>query len=147
MIRGHLGDGTCAARRMDRAQLWSGWRHPGLRTGSADLPPESLGGLHIAERLHIRVAVSLPLPILKPTRALPVPFIARWRLGGTANRLSYQFNRPTALAYGGMIVVMLAAIPIARGSSSAIGTHMPITYSWARRGWIVDEVPQTWERR
>ena len=49
------------------------------------------------------MAVSLPLPFFTPTRAFPIPFIARWPLGGTANRLSYQFNRFTALAYGGMI--------------------------------------------
>lgn len=65
--------------------------------------PKSLAGLHIAERLHIRVAVSLPLPFFTPTRAFPIPFVARWPFGGTVNRLSYQFNRFTAVAYGGMI--------------------------------------------
>ena len=84
-----------------RASLHDQWR--AAQTFEPDLliyHPKSLGGLHIAERLHIRVAVSLPLPFFTPTRAFPIPFIARWPLGGTANRLSYQFNRsppsPTA---------------------------------------------------
>ena len=77
---------------------------PNLRTDLLVYHPKSLGGLHIAERLrHPGVAVSLPLPFFTPTRAFPIPFIGHWPLGGTANRLSYQFNRFTALAYGGMI--------------------------------------------
>ena len=46
---------------------------------------------------------SLPLPFFTPTADFPIPFIAQWPLSGTANRLSYQFNRFTAIAYGGMI--------------------------------------------
>lgn len=65
--------------------------------------PKILGGLHIAERLQIPAAVSLPLPFFTPTAAFPIPFIARWPLGGVANKLSYQFNRFTGLAYGTMI--------------------------------------------
>lgn len=65
--------------------------------------PKCLAGLHIAERLDIPAAISLPLPFFTPTRAFPIPFVAHWPFGGTANRLSYQFNRFTALAYGGMI--------------------------------------------
>ncbi|WP_166870454.1 glycosyltransferase [Salinibacterium sp. ZJ450] len=64
--------------------------------------PKALGGLHIAERLGVPFVPSLPLPFLTPTNAFPIPFLARplpWRL----NRLTYQFNRFTALAYGGMI--------------------------------------------
>lgn len=64
--------------------------------------PKALGGFHIAERLGVPFVPSLPLPFLTPTNAFPVPFLARplpWRL----NRLTYQFNRFTALAYGGMI--------------------------------------------
>ena len=77
-----------------RASLLDQWR--AAQTFEPDLlvyHPKSLGGLHIAERLQIPVAVSLPLPFFTPTRAFPIPFIARWPLGGTANRLSYQFNR------------------------------------------------------
>ena len=65
--------------------------------------PKILGGLHIAEKLQIPAAVSLPLPFFTPTRDFPIPFIAHWRLGGMANRLTYQFNRVTGLAYGSMI--------------------------------------------
>ena len=65
--------------------------------------PKALGGLHIAERLQVPAMVSLPLPFFTPTMAFPIPFIARWPFGGNANRLSYQFNRFTAVAYGGMI--------------------------------------------
>ena len=48
-----------------------------------------------------------------------------------------------------MIVVMLAAIPIARGTSSAIGTLMPITDSWipasaaVQRGHVLNGVAVT----
>jgi UDP:flavonoid glycosyltransferase YjiC (YdhE family) len=65
--------------------------------------PKMLGGLHIAERLQVPAVVSLPLPFLTSTRAFPIPFIAHWPFGGSANKLSYQFNRITAVAYGGMI--------------------------------------------
>ena len=65
--------------------------------------PKTLGGLHIAERLGIPAMLSLPLPFFTPTRAYPIPFIGRWPFGGTLNRASYQFNRVTAVAYGGMI--------------------------------------------
>lgn len=87
-----------------RASLLDQWRaaqtfDPGLLV----YHPKSLGGLHIAERLQIPAAISLPLPFFTATRAFPIPFIARWPLGGTANRLSYQFNRFSALAYGAMI--------------------------------------------
>lgn len=64
--------------------------------------PKALGGLHIAERLGVPFVPSLPLPFLTPTNAFPIPFLARplpWRL----NRLTYQFNHSTAVAYGGMI--------------------------------------------
>lgn len=64
--------------------------------------PKALGGFHIAERLDVPFVPSIPLPFLTLTNAFPVPFLARplpWRL----NRFTYQFNRVTALAYGGMI--------------------------------------------
>ena len=65
--------------------------------------PKALGGFHIAERLGVVGVASLPLPFFTPTREFPIPFIGHWPLGGRANELSYQFNRFTALAYGGMI--------------------------------------------
>ena len=65
--------------------------------------PKSLGGYHIAEKLRVPSAISLPLPFFTPTREFPIPFIGSWPLGPSANRLSYQFQRFTALAYGGML--------------------------------------------
>lgn len=64
--------------------------------------PKALGGIHIAERLGIPFVASLPLPFLTPTGDFPIPFTTghhsqRW------NRTTYQFNRFTAIAYGGMI--------------------------------------------
>lgn len=64
--------------------------------------PKALAGIHIAERLGITFVASLPLPFLTPTRDFAIPFLAR-RFPGPVNRLSYQFNRFTAVAYGGMI--------------------------------------------
>ena len=100
--------------------------------------PKSLGGLHIAERLQIPAVVSLPLPFCTPTRAFPIPFIARWPLGGTANRLSYQFNRFTAVAYGGMINTFrrrtLGLTPLSRWSdylSLPDGRPVPALYGFS----------------
>lgn len=64
--------------------------------------PKALGGFHIAERLAVPFVASLPLPFLTPTGEFPIPFMTgdqseRW------NRTTYQFNRFTAIAYGGMI--------------------------------------------
>ena len=65
--------------------------------------PKALGGYHIAEKLAVPAVLSLPLPFFTPTRDFPIPFIGRWPLGGWANRFSYEFQRFTALAYGGML--------------------------------------------
>ena len=64
--------------------------------------PKALGGFHIAERLGVPFAASLPLPFFTPTGDFPIPFLTgrrspRW------NRMTYQFNRFTAIVYGGMI--------------------------------------------
>lgn len=64
--------------------------------------PKALGGLHITERLSIPFAASLPLPFLTPTGEFPIPFLSR-RRSERWNRRTYQFNRFTAIAYGGMI--------------------------------------------
>ena len=64
--------------------------------------PKALGGLHIAERLGVPFVASLPLPFLTPTEAFPIPFLAR-PLPRRLNRLTYQFNRFPALAYGKMV--------------------------------------------
>lgn len=64
--------------------------------------PKALGGFHIAERLGVPFVAALPLPFFTPTADFPIPFLTggrrpRW------NRMSYQFNRFTAIAYGGML--------------------------------------------
>lgn len=64
--------------------------------------PKALGGIHIAERLGIPFAASLPLPFLTPTGDFPIPFTTGHHSQGW-NRMTYQFNRFTAIAYGGMI--------------------------------------------
>lgn len=64
--------------------------------------PKALAGPHIAERLGAPFVASLPLPFLTPTRAFPIPFLTA-DLPGPVNRATYQFNRFTAIAYGGMI--------------------------------------------
>lgn len=64
--------------------------------------PKALGGLHVAERLDVPFVASLPLPFLTPTGAFPVPFTTR-QLPATLNRATYDFNRFTAVAYGGMV--------------------------------------------
>jgi sterol 3beta-glucosyltransferase len=99
--------------------------------------PKSLGGLHIAERLRIPAVLSLPLPFFTATRDFPIPFIAHWPLGGTANRLSYQFNRFTGLAYGGMINSFrrrsLGLAPMSRWSdylTDSDGRPVPVLYAF-----------------
>jgi sterol 3beta-glucosyltransferase len=135
-------DGLRLIRRMTaamRASLLDQWQ--AAQSFEPDLVvyhPKSLGGLHIAERLQIPAAVSLPLPFFTPTRAFPIPFIAHWPLGGTANRLSYQFNRFTALAYGGMINTFrrntLGLAPLSRWSDYLTfpdGRPVPVLYGFS----------------
>lgn len=64
--------------------------------------PKALGGFHIAERLGVPFVASLPLPFLTPTAAFPIPFLTGHHSTGW-NRATYQFNRFTAIAYGGML--------------------------------------------
>ena len=65
--------------------------------------PKSLGGYHIAEKLGIPGVLSLALPFFTRTREFPIPFIGNGSFGGFANRLSYEFQRFTAIVYGGML--------------------------------------------
>jgi sterol 3beta-glucosyltransferase len=136
------GDSLRLIRRMTaamRASLHDQWR--AAQTFQPDVVlyhPKSLAGLHIAERQQIPAVVSLPLPFFTPTRDFPIPFITRWPLGGTANRLSYQFNRFTALAYGAMINTFrrdaLGLGPMSRLSdylSRADGHPVPVLYSFS----------------
>jgi sterol 3beta-glucosyltransferase len=101
--------------------------------------PKMLGGLHIAERLGVPAVASLPLPFFTPTMEFPIPFIARWPLRGTANRLSYQFNRFTAVAYGSMInnfrTKTLGLSPMSRWTdylTTADGRPVPVLYGFSR---------------
>ena len=101
--------------------------------------PKALGGFHIAERLAVVGVASLPLPFFTPTRAFPIPFIGHWPLGGRANELSYQFNRFTAVAYGGMINTFrrrtLGLGPLHRWEDylhRSDGSPVPILYCFSR---------------
>lgn len=100
--------------------------------------PKALGGYHIAEKLAVPAVLSLPLPFFTPTREFPIPFIGRWPLGGWANRLSYQFQRFTALAYGGMLNDFRAELglpPIRRSDTmlrDRTGRPLPVLYAFSR---------------
>ena len=100
--------------------------------------PTCLGALHIAERLAIPAAVSLPLPFFTPTRAFPIPFIGRWPLGARANRASYAFNNVTMLAYGSMINAFRRTLGLHRRRriddllSRDDGAPVPVLYSFSR---------------
>jgi sterol 3beta-glucosyltransferase len=101
--------------------------------------PKTLGGYHIAERLKIPGVLSLPLPFFTPTREFPIPFIGHWPLGGWANRASYQFQRFTAVVYGGMINDFrrhtLHLRPVSRLDSflhQPDGRPVPILYPFSR---------------
>ncbi|UNK70589.1 glycosyltransferase [Microbacterium sp. H1-D42] len=95
-----------AARRMTaamRASLVEQW-DAAQRTDPTIIlaHPKALGGFHIAERLGVPFVASLPLPFLTPTGEFPIPFLTGRHSAGW-NRATYQFNRFTAIAYGGMI--------------------------------------------
>jgi sterol 3beta-glucosyltransferase len=128
--------------------------------------PKALGGLHVAERLGVPFVASLPLPFLTPTTAFPVPFLTR-QLPGSLNRITYDFNRFTALAYGGMINrFRRGTLGLPRMSRSTdylttrAGTAVPVLYPFSRHvvpvpadyppsahvtGYWFAETPQTWE--
>jgi sterol 3beta-glucosyltransferase len=100
--------------------------------------PKALGGAHVAERLGVPFVASLPLPFLTPTAAFPIPFVAA-RLPARVNRLSYQFNRFTAVAYGGMINTFRTRILGLRRVSRVIdylhaadGRPFPVLYPFSR---------------
>lgn len=57
--------------------------------------PKTLAGYHLAEKLGVPGIVSLPAPILTPTRAFPNPVLVAGRsLGGPLNCLSYTLMLP-----------------------------------------------------
>jgi len=53
--------------------------------------PKAAGSYDIAEKLNIPLLISLPLPLLTPTRAFPCTLFSKVKLGGWFNRLSYSF--------------------------------------------------------
>ena len=100
--------------------------------------PKALGGLHVAERLRVPFVASIPLPFLTRTSAFPVPFLSR-PLPGRLSRLSYEFNRFTALAYGGMIDTFrrdsLGLPPMGRFTdylTTSAGAAVPVLYPFSR---------------
>ena len=52
--------------------------------------PKALGGYHIAEKLRIPAILGLPIPLITPTRAFPIPSFAGINLGGYFNKLTYK---------------------------------------------------------
>ena len=128
--------------------------------------PKALGGLHVAERLGVPFVASLPLPFLTPTSAFPVPFVSR-QLPGSLNRMSYHFNRFTAVAYGGMInKFRRGTLGLPRMSrrtdylTTRAGTAVPVLYPFSRHvvpvpsdypssahvtGYWFGESPRAWE--
>jgi sterol 3beta-glucosyltransferase len=101
--------------------------------------PKSLGGYHIAEKLAVPGVAALALPFFTATREFPIPFIGRWPLRGRANRLSYEFQRFTAVMYGKMINDFrrstLGLAPIGRFDdllTAADGRPVPILYGFSR---------------
>jgi len=100
--------------------------------------PKALGAYHIAEKLALPAVLSLPLPFFTPTEEFPIPFIGHWPLSGRANRFSYQFQRFTALAYGGMLNDFRAELdlrPIRRTDAmlrDRTGRPLPVLYAYSR---------------
>ena len=52
--------------------------------------PRALGGYHIAEKLRIPAILSLPIPLITPTRAFPIPLFTGINLGLYFNELNYK---------------------------------------------------------
>ena len=113
-------------------------RRPSLAARPDRLPPKCLAALHIAERLDVPAAVSLPLPFFTRTSAFPIPFIGHWPLGARANRASYAFNNVTMLAYGSMINAFRDRLGLSpRPRLDTLlgrddGTPVPVLYSFSR---------------
>ncbi len=50
----------------------------------------ALGAYYIAEKLRVPAFLGLPIPLITPTRAFPIPLIGRTNLRGNFNKLSYR---------------------------------------------------------
>lgn len=100
--------------------------------------PKALGGAHIAERLRVPAVASIPIPFLTPTKVFPVPFMSR-PMPGPINRASYQFNRFSAVAYGGLVNEfrreVLGLGRVSRFSDylhTSDGSRLPALYGFSR---------------
>ncbi len=79
--------------------------------------PKTLAGTYIADALGIPVFVSIPLPLLTPTRAFANPIIPpSLRLGGAFNRLTYGVVRLIKAPYMGVINDWRASVGLPKRS-------------------------------
>ena len=100
--------------------------------------PKTLAGYHIAEKRHIPVFMSLPLPAYSPTREFTNPLFGRsLRLGGVVNRLSYVTTRAASAPYIGVINDWRQSVglpPRGRFASEIVlpdGSPMPTLYCYS----------------
>jgi len=100
--------------------------------------PKAAGGYDIAEKRGIPLIISLPLPLLTPTRAFPCILFSRVKLGGWFNRVSYSFLRYASAMYMGLInrwrreVLKLPSRRITSGTQiRSNGEPVPVLYSYS----------------
>lgn len=100
--------------------------------------PKAAGGYDIAEKLDVPLIISIPLPLLTPTRAFPCVLFSRLKLGGWFNRLSYSFLRYAEAIYGKTIntwrreVLDLPPRRITAGTlARKKGQPVPVMYSYS----------------
>lgn len=123
-----------------RAMLEEEWR--AAQAFAPDLlvyHPKMLGSYHIAEKLGIPLALAIPMPLYTPTRAFPTPFLAGLRLGGRANRASFQLMALSGGMYSGMTnrfrVATLGLPPLRRFADQLVtraGAPIPVLYPYSR---------------
>jgi sterol 3beta-glucosyltransferase len=62
--------------------------------------PKTMAGPHLSERLGVPAFVASAVPVLSPTRAVPMPGLVKRRtLGGFLNRASYRLGRASTRPY------------------------------------------------
>lgn len=100
--------------------------------------PKAAGGYDIAEKLDVPLIISIPLPLLTPTRAFPCVLFSRLKLGGWFNRLSYSFLRYAGAMYGGVINTWrqeILELPPRRITAGSLvrrnGEPVPVMYSYS----------------
>lgn len=112
--------------------------------------PKALAGYHLAEKLGIPGFLSLPAPLLTPTRAFPSPVLPpTLKLGGGFNHLSHAAMLPlTTAPYAGLVNTWrrdaLGLPPRAQFASELRreGRPVPVLYCYSRE---VVPVPADWE--